>query len=242
MEQDFWSSPVLSSAVFNLTQFLLICIFLQLIFWKSKRTSTNNSDNSLKINWAATYACGITIFWYGSTYLLCYALKIILGDSTCHEHPNSVSGHYCFHVFYILSTLFLIVQLERDPQALRHYSGLLWQDFNSVRSESKLLIMTYVVFVCCSLFTLSRTWIFGYHSLRQILYGVILALLSNLGLSYIFSPKVFKYSIWIALAYGILSFSIYPLYLSRITTEFPLSVSEIVIFLGAISLSFISSR
>jgi hypothetical protein len=44
------------------------------------------------------------------------------------------------------------------------------------RTRSLLIIITYLSFVAMSVFTLYRTWRYGYHTIRQIINGVLFAL------------------------------------------------------------------
>jgi hypothetical protein len=117
-----------------LTEGMLFFLFLQMIFFgvfekpKSDTISLILIPKSLFLNithslnsWNTVFLVCYTMIWYSSTYFLCVTLKYWLSDSLCHTQPNSVSGHYNFHIFYGLSALYLLVSLKRDPRTIRHY-------------------------------------------------------------------------------------------------------------------------
>eukprot|EP01116_Phalansterium_solitarium_P009579 TRINITY_DN23796_c0_g1_i1.p1 TRINITY_DN23796_c0_g1~~TRINITY_DN23796_c0_g1_i1.p1 ORF type:complete len:338 (-),score=24.83 TRINITY_DN23796_c0_g1_i1:138-1151(-) len=189
----WWESAALSAALFGLTEVLLVLLFFQLVFWQeeqpvdSKRNSLHDFlDRVLRVNWSSLFAVSYTVLWYGCTYSMCYALKHFLADTRCHTTPNSVSGHASFHIFYALCSVYLVVRLKRNPRQLRNFVSpaflrKMWFGGSTrpVRLSTKLLLLTYVMFVVCAAITLSRTWTFGYHTQRQMLYGGMLAIISH---------------------------------------------------------------
>ncbi len=45
--------------------------------------------------------------WYYCTWNIVTFLKVLIGDISCNKHANSVSGHFNFYVFSLLSLFFL---------------------------------------------------------------------------------------------------------------------------------------
>jgi len=128
------------------------------------------------------------MIWYSCTYSICFALKYILQDTRCYGLPNSVSGHYTFHVFYILSTLYLIVRTKRKSQQFQNYLSLAFllriiYQRNKLKLGTRVLVFLLVLLIVSSTFTLFRTLALGYHTPRQIYYGILLSVLSHLCLT-----------------------------------------------------------
>lgn len=116
----------------------------------------------------------LAYMWYLNAYFLCSTLKSILSDYRCNRHSNSVSGHYLFFVYMSFTLFHLHI----------HQVGLLDASLASYRTWKKLLFATtetifftvsYTLFLAFSLYIMYNTYIGGYHTIRQILYGIALA-------------------------------------------------------------------
>ena len=115
--------------------------------------------------------------WYLAAYFLCNALKGFMGDLTCNIHANSISGHYLFHLYSGLALL----HLHASQTHATHYSllssGFYQRLFRS--NVNKLFMFVLTCYATISAIILMNTYLHGYHSLRQILYGVCMALVSH---------------------------------------------------------------
>jgi hypothetical protein len=122
--------------------------------------------------------------WYQSTYNILAAAKCWLGDIRCHKlgFANSVSGHFHFHIFALLTVFFIIVRLRRNPMILENYAH--WSLFERIAHRktqwtTNVIALLLSVFVGCAGITLYRTWFWGYHTLRQIMYGCVFGLFDH---------------------------------------------------------------
>lgn len=109
------------------------------------------------------------VAWYYCSWILVGILKQIINDVNCGVHPNSVSGHYNFFTFSILSVLALKLKFDKEQHAACAFK---W-------TRDLFFIIPYMVFVLLSVFILRDTYVLGYHSMRQILYGATLGLVSH---------------------------------------------------------------
>jgi len=83
--------------------------------------------------------------WYYCSFSLVTFLKISMNDTFCNVHPNSVSGHFNFVAFSLLSV----------------YSASLiigWRD--------KSFMIFYSIYSLVAAFLMADTFFDGYHSLR----------------------------------------------------------------------------
>ena len=106
--------------------------------------------------------CTLVLFlgWAG----VVVALKYALGDMSCHlTHPNSVSGHTHFYVFYCLNLPRIAVEGHRTQH--RHATSF-W-------------VMAYATVVALSAFQGYRTYEYGFHSMRQMLYGWLVSMVAS---------------------------------------------------------------
>ena len=116
----------------------------------------------------------LAYMWYLGFYFLCNALKGYMGDATCNVHANSISGHYLFHLYSGLALLHIHAQQTHAT----HYSVLsaAFHQRLFASNVSKLFMFVWVCYALLSAIILMNTYLHGYHSLRQILYGAALAL------------------------------------------------------------------
>ncbi|GJQ14345.1 hypothetical protein GpartN1_g6136.t1 [Galdieria partita] len=131
---------------------------------------------------AAIFLVSFVSIWFHLTYWFLLLVKGWLDDATCSfgrfiGQPNSISGHYCYFTFCFLSlnSLFQVKHLYGGD--LRRGKPLKVMFLDILENYvSKLLLYTFVV---GGTVTVYRTFFHGYHSLRQILYGVSLGCLSH---------------------------------------------------------------
>jgi hypothetical protein len=125
--------------------------------------------------------CLATVLWYQSSYGVLWTLKFVLNDRTCSEFANSVSGHYNLYIFAGISLFFLAVKSRRNAWQLEHYVN---RKLLRHMSMFKLTLSAYCVIACALTFAFLavlsswRTWTYGYHSLRQIAYGSLFAIVN----------------------------------------------------------------
>jgi len=188
--------------IFYSTVTLLILFLLQLVIWTPHQPAPNPRRKSSsfyrypKFSLQNAFSVSVTLLWYVITFLICTIGKIYLQDHTCAIHPNSISGHYTFHFYYLFALPHLYFSIAyneftaakeaiknpkkeeriekqmntRETRAVREYKAWITRDL--------ILLITYIIFAVTTFITLSRTYIFGFHTVRQILYGCILATVS----------------------------------------------------------------
>lgn len=125
---------------------LMTFIGLAYLIYHSFRNSNNGV--SLCNNWQDCFGMIIQyVTWYMCSNALVVFLKIWIADHTCNKHPNSVSGHYNFVLFSLLSMIVM--------------SGLTgWRN--------KGFKIFYTVYLLLGFFVMLDTLFFGYHSLRYV--------------------------------------------------------------------------
>eukprot|EP01117_Protostelium_nocturnum_P016241 TRINITY_DN6384_c0_g1_i1.p1 TRINITY_DN6384_c0_g1~~TRINITY_DN6384_c0_g1_i1.p1 ORF type:complete len:308 (-),score=41.18 TRINITY_DN6384_c0_g1_i1:4-927(-) len=176
-----WHDHRFSTLLFECTQLSVLILFLFQSFWPSKNELKNSSTS---INWGSIFVSSYAIVWYICTYCFCYSFAFLLQDWRCNRRANSVSGHFCYHIFYLLTVSYLTVRLASDPQ---NFSRYLWSDREGklvifskrTRISTKITILFLVFIFGSSIFTISQTYLFGYHTARQIIYGSLLAVFSH---------------------------------------------------------------
>ncbi len=97
----------------------------------------------------------------------------------------SVSGHFSFFFFYGVSLPYLALTLLPYDNARLAFRSIL-SPKSTFHFKLALLSLCYAVFLFGGLYTLTQTWSWGYHSMRQIIYGVAFGLASHLVLRKIF--------------------------------------------------------
>lgn len=110
-------------------------------------------------------------------------LKLVLDDKTCNKHANSVSGHYNFFIFTGLAVpvLYWIIEASTTKPKVNEKLNSKWvvhQLLKSVTRQNMIWAVFYVLYLCFGLLVLSNTYVKGYHSMRQIIYGITFSLLS----------------------------------------------------------------
>ncbi|PRP77834.1 rap guanine nucleotide exchange factor 1-like [Planoprotostelium fungivorum] len=242
-----WNSPFTSSIIFGSTQLCVLLYFICISIYQPEVTRDilyKEEKVKIRVNWDSQFVVSYTIVWYICTYCLCYSFKEILGDYKCSRHANSVSGHYCYHIFYMLSVAYLTVRLERNPQVLSGYyqsHGRILSMFSrSMRPSHRMISLFLTVIYACSLFTLSQTYLFGYHTPKQIFYGSLLAVLSHSTLIYLLERGCKGHPNLLPLAL-IVKFIFCFSFVSIVTHEIPFKTRELVLcalMLGSASYSY----
>eukprot|EP00667_Euglena_gracilis_P016238 EG_transcript_16973 len=105
-----------------------------------------------------------TILWYYASFAVVKVLKHVLDDRSCSKHANSVSGHANLFAFLFLSLPAL--RYMRPPPLPSGRQELRW-------------LLCYLLLVALGVWQLWRTYFWGYHSLRQLVYGAGLGLISH---------------------------------------------------------------
>ena len=89
---------------------------------------------------------------YAIFSLVTFSLKQALNDYTCNTVPNSVSGHGFFSFYYFLSHILYF--------------------FTEFPSPPKLYSTIFIISVSLNIAGLCNTYFGGYHTMRQVIYGI----------------------------------------------------------------------
>jgi hypothetical protein len=119
---------------------------------------------------------------YCTFTLLVFYLKVRLGDTLCARGPNSVSGHTFYHVFFFAIWL-------SDFRGSTEKPGLFQRVlFNLVE------LLHFVNFFL--------VYLGGYHTLRQIIYGLIVCVIVLAVFFHGFRKLPFEYSLYFCAVFG----------------------------------------
>lgn len=200
----------------------MILCFTQVAFWHppSGRSRIFTVDN--------LFGIFSTLVWFLMTYTICLLGKEMLEDFNCSHTKNSISGHYTFHVYYFLTIphIYLGVKTYKDAESNNNNNtnknitkrvtktNLSW----FAKNRESIMIATFIIYTISTSLTLSRTLLYGYHSLRQVFYGTLLAVVSNY-LSVLFRPTSMRYPV---LSSSIISFVLAVLIYNQITSYGPI--------------------
>lgn len=115
-----------------------------------------------------------------SGYCMLVFMKEIMADPTCNgSKPNSVSGHYAFYIFHCL-TLPSIWQHSNWPSIPdTEAEATRKQPFQSTFIYRGLRFF-YIIFLASTAWTLYRTFVYGFHSMSQILNGILFGSLMHI--------------------------------------------------------------
>lgn len=147
-----------------------------------------------------------TLIWFTFSNNILQLLKDIIGDYNCSKSnkPNGISGHYNFLVFNIITLFYSInyANWTKNKKFYKHYG----------------LLLTNIINLLLFIIIGTETFINGYHSLIQIIYGCLYGLISfqlwkmitskficNNNIFYLFIPLLIQWSCHILL-YIIISF------------------------------------
>lgn len=158
----------------------------------------------LKSSSRAIYLTLFTVSWYHISWGFLLFLKQYLNDSRCNIHPNSISGHFHYFVFSMLTLPFLFTFLSHEQQKELVVHGAHSQHGTTsngiVRTVDRfcqhrelVFYGIYGILFLLSVLCMNETYSDGYHSLRQIIYGSALAIVSHVlfiyVLTHIYSPN-----------------------------------------------------
>lgn len=132
----------------------------------------------------------LAVAYYWSWSFLVQAAKHVLDDRRCgHGRPNSVSGHFSYHAFFafVLPYLWRVWALGTSSAAAAVATASAYPPRSAVFARA-VGLLALAVFACASVYTLWNTYFWGYHSLRQVLYGVASAVLAALGFAALAEP------------------------------------------------------
>ncbi|KAJ3446017.1 hypothetical protein M0812_08552 [Anaeramoeba flamelloides] len=125
------------------------------------------------------------------SYSILLILKDLLGDETCNKKPNSISGHLHFFVYWIFALPLFFwhsskqsltdhIEDQEDKKASSlETKGLCSTILANQGYKKALLISTYFFLIVSSVVSCAKTYYGGYHSPRQMIYGSILAFISQ---------------------------------------------------------------
>eukprot|EP00792_Barthelona_sp_PAP020_P007194 TRINITY_DN3121_c4_g1_i1.p1 TRINITY_DN3121_c4_g1~~TRINITY_DN3121_c4_g1_i1.p1 ORF type:complete len:331 (+),score=57.14 TRINITY_DN3121_c4_g1_i1:29-1021(+) len=194
-------NPVNKSG-FNFYQYTVLIIYANLFIYlvlygffytKDERYSV------FSINLTIVFDMALGCLVYQLALYVNTFLKIYIGDLTCNKHPNSVSGHYHFQIFVLLFFPWLKTRQMGKYNLKTHFFFPMTKNSHFVE---RLTTITYYILVVSCIPSLFTTFIFGYHSMRQCIYGSIHGVISQtmtniLGKSFNFHLKtVQKPKIW----------------------------------------------
>ncbi|EFA83648.1 hypothetical protein PPL_02714 [Heterostelium album PN500] len=160
-----------------LSLFCIIISAVLLVIWKPFKP-LNIKDKKYT---RSIFYIGYTFLWYGATYCLCFIGKKLLNDNLCNDRKqNSVSGHFLFHTFFLLAIPYWFFAIGRFS-----YKDSV-RTTSTQRNELQLvknnlvifMVIAYIGYIGASFVNLETTWSHGFHTIRQILYGTLLALIS----------------------------------------------------------------
>jgi len=147
----------------------------------SSSSPSNLSSVSVSVSLRAYESIKVlfSYMFYLSSYFFCNALKSYLGDTNCNNHSNSVSGHYLFHVYTSFALLYLHGVQQKAIHSSRSISPCSHFFIRKlfITQSGKIFMFFYITYLFVSILILSNTYLLGYHSLRQILYGCSLGLI-----------------------------------------------------------------
>jgi len=145
---------------------------------KKKNDSAGASENYFS---CLIFYLGTGTTFYSVTYCSSKVIEYFLNDIICSRHLNGISGHYLFHVYFVLLFAYL-------PGFFNHYPTPKDITVQKVVDSLKKDVVYVAIIGAAILFssiTLSWTWFGGFHSPRQILYGILLSLLSHFVFVYV---------------------------------------------------------
>lgn len=162
--------PKTQKLLFKTATILILLCFG--ITWYNEHCRTVNRNGNSLIKNNSLYLLVYMASWYHVSWGFVVFLKRYLNDVTCNIHENSVSGHYHFFVFSILTIPFVFFFMKHQVYSIR-------ENEQGLRIREISFYVLYALLFIISMFSMLETYQNGYHSLRQILYGTILAVVSH---------------------------------------------------------------
>jgi len=199
------------------------------------------------------FIISLIIIWHFGFYALLNVLKLFLDDRTCSRKPNSISGHYAYHIYYGIIVLYMMVSQRRNMDDSKHYIGYqIYEKFFSfkLRHKTYFFMLTYLIFFIVSMANLYRTWSLGFHSLKQIYLGIIFGVIEFVSISYMYLNRIiakFSNQTIRSIDYQgtMISFAIFNIItccLSLIFGVFPFGIEEIIFLLIVWGITFYGKK
>jgi hypothetical protein len=110
---DYWHKST-SGLLLNFSVSVLVVLWVLVTSWP--RTKHENWS----LNWSSIYNVGFLLTWFYGTFCLCVLGKFLLRDDTCSlpGRFNSVSGHFNFHIYYLLSVAYAATKIRPQKHPL----------------------------------------------------------------------------------------------------------------------------
>jgi len=183
--------------IFNVSLLSLFLLSLVLCLFDAEKPLPRELDvstirQSLQPQWKVIFLVSLSFLWWLATYTGTEIFQMLLDDRTCHRHHrlNSVSGHYLFFTFWGLNSLWLcrfVSPLRVDNPFKLEF----WRTFIESKTVLKYIAYLAMIFLAAGTITIARTWLFGYHTLRQVLYGALGGVASQYFLSNLLENGVY---------------------------------------------------
>ena len=171
-----------------------------------------------------SYHIALSVFLYASSNVMLEALKSFLGDSTCSHHPNSISGHASFFLYYSMILFYfrdiIIGSISSPSVELIRPSWLF--------SVGNLAVFLFWVFAGSTLVSTLRG---GYHSFRQMLYGFVWGSFSFYCILLGYRKASHPLFVWLSGLFLLLICAAFHIFLP--SSRFPLGLSDLVLLLLA---------
>jgi len=163
--------------------------------------------------------------FYSITYCVSKVIEYFLNDVACSRHSNNgISGHYLFHVYFLLLFFYLAgfvgsggavgeVRVEKRGEGL---------------SKDLVFVVVFGAATCLSTLTLVETWLGGFHSPRQILYGVLLSLVSHFTFVYLTENCLFSQKVRLQVVMGLVIGLVVLLLISTVIGNWPFTGTDFV--------------
>ena len=96
-----------------------------------------------------------------------------------HKTTNSISGHYSFFLFYLMTLPHLGLSLLPFDKTKFPSTKDILSPNSPFTFKLSLLCLSYICFFFSAIFTLYHTYFWGYHSLRQVYLGAFIGIASH---------------------------------------------------------------
>lgn len=114
------------------------------------------------------------LVWFQAGYFAVALVRVWDADTTCGTHANGISGHYLYYVYYA-ALFWLHVRHTTVPVAVPSGSSSARASAAAAHALRALLEVLRAAYTVCALAVLHTTYAGGFHSLRQVLLGLLLS-------------------------------------------------------------------
>lgn len=126
------------------------------------------------------------LVWFQAGYFGVALVRVWDADWTCGTHPNGISGHFLYYVYYavlfwfhvshsIRATTAETTKGTRTSATATATTTTTKKQMYIARAVKAILELLRVGYTVCALGVLHATYAHGYHSLRQVLLGLLLS-------------------------------------------------------------------